>query len=205
MDKMKPDGWQISCRYYILIVVLLCFSLAACGLISKGLTTPLDPQQTAKLKPGLSVVYVDGFFRHIAELTRKKGALKKGRQGAPIPLLNHRFGKGEVFDSGRNRGVGMKMTGFINFRESGQYVLMAKSNDGIRVYVGDDVIVSDENVHSDRFSEPGSINISNTGWYPLEVLYFQRKGTATIEMHWKTPGANSFRVIPAEAYWHRSD
>ena len=122
-----------------------------------------------------------------------------GWTGNPILILNHRFGKGEVFDSGSSRGVGMEITGFIHFSGPGPYIFKAKSNDGVRI------TINDEEFHSDRYSQPGTVEVKKSCWYPLVISYFQRKGTAMLELYWKTPAASTFSIVPAEAYTHMRD
>jgi len=54
----------------------------------------------------------------------------------------------------------------------------------------------------DRYTEIGTASISETGWYPILIRYFQRKGTATVKLYWKKPGDKDFSVIPEAAYAH---
>lgn len=187
---------RFNCAMLVRFVFILLSGLAGCT--TSGVFQP----SAEGLEPGLAVVYFDADFKGRTTLPYPNVALGVGRQGKPIPMLNHRFGKGEVFDSGRNRHIGVLMTGFMNFPQTGNYILKANSNDGIRVYVNEKVIVEDWGRHSDRFSTPGGINIQKVGWYPLMIEYFQRRGTATIELYWKKPGSSDFAIIPAEAYGH---
>ena len=186
----------------LLTAIFIVFSVGKTGqvLAESSQTGPKIDEDT--LKPGLAVVYIYGFWRHIDQMLTDGKANQKAKPGKPIPLINHQFERGLVFDSGVTRGVGMKMTGFIRLPKSGKYGFMAKSNDGIRVFVIDQMVINDPTGHPARFSEPGSVEISDPGWYPLKILYFQRKGTAALEMHWKRPGDEAFSIIPAEAYAH---
>lgn len=165
---------------------------------------PVTPQPSGStLNPGLAVVYFyDYFARHLGPLTNNKLAIKKGRPGIPILYLNHQFGRDEIFDSGTNRGVAMRMHGVLLFAETGPYTLRALSNDGLRVYLGDQIIIDDPTQHSDRYAIQAVVKIKETGWYPMMVEYFQRKGTAAIKLFWRRPGADSFEPVPAEAYAH---
>jgi hypothetical protein len=162
---------------------------------------PVKPQpQIDKLIPGLAVRYIEKKFRHINEMPAEINAYAVGK---PILMLNHRFsGEEPVFDSGMAREVGLWITGWIRFSKTGQYDLMSRSNDGIRVWIGENQIIDDPEVHSDRFSPKASLTVTEAGYYPLKILYFQRKGTACIEMHWKMPGEMQFSIIPETAYSH---
>jgi hypothetical protein len=164
----------------------------------------LQPQpDRSALQPGLSVTYFyDYFARHLDPLTEGKLPNRRGRPGKTIPYLNHQFGRAEVFDSGSNRGVAMRLNGFIYFSQSGKFIFRALSNDGLRIYVSDQMIIDDPAQHSDRYSIRAIVEIKESGWYPIMVEYFQRKGTATIKLFWQRPLADEFEVVPAEAYAH---
>ena len=189
-----------------MILMMALFAGSAFGesdqTLSKN-TKPVPRVDENTLQPGLAVAYIYGFWRHMDEMLSDKAANRKAKPGEPIPFINHQFGKtGLIFGSGANRGVGVKMTGFIRLPKPGTYQFMAKSNDGIRVFVHNQRVIDDPAVHGDRLSEAGEVNISDPGWYPLQILYFQRKGSAVLEMHWKRPGDETFSIIPAEAYMH---
>ena len=166
--------------------------------------SPAHPQpSTGSLTPGLAVeFFFSYFFRHLDPLTKNKIAVKKGRPGKPIPYLNHQFLKSNVFDSGTNRGVAMRISGLLRFTEYGHYTFRALSNDGLRVYISDRLIIDDPAQHSDQYAIQAVVDITESGWYPLKVEYFQRKGTAAIKLFWRRPGKDNFEPLPAEAFAH---
>ena len=165
----------------------------------------LKPAQVSAetIKPGLDALYyIDFFKRDLTALPKGKSTEYHSFRKKPIQKLDHQFGQEPVFDSNSNRGVGMRMTGFLHFPENGVYELQALSNDGILLYLDDQLVLSDPKQHSDRMSNLGLVTIDTGGWYPLEVEYFQRKGTATLRLFWKKPGASDQEVVPASAYGH---
>jgi hypothetical protein len=197
----------------ILVCILGTYSLSPAAdsgssqsAVISGLKPELTLAQGSSLSPGLLPIYIDKFVRHIVELPLLDPKTTQAKRGKPILILNKTFGIGEkIFDSGRSRGLGIQMYGFIKFAQVGQYELMAKSNDGIRVTICGKITVDDPKVHGDQFSNVSALNITSPGWYPVMIQYFQRKGTACIEMHWKEPGSSQFTIIPADAYAHRAD
>jgi hypothetical protein len=150
------------------------------------------------------VTYYFKFFeRHLDALSAFAASPAHLRQaGRPILYLNHRFGKQEVFDSGTNRGVAMRMKGLIRFPQPGEYMFRALSNDGLRIRIGDALIIDDPSQHSDRYAVQAVVAINQAGWYPLAAAYFQRKGTASIALFWRRPEAKDFAPVPAESYAH---
>jgi len=161
-----------------------------------------EKNQTA---PGLSVVYTSNKIRHINEMPGSDWMIKNGTHGEPIRMIAHKFGSGEVFDSGKRRQVCVQMQGYLSFKKTGTYLIKANSNDGIRVFLDNKMILDDPVVHADRFTPPAEIEIKQPGPYPIMLRYFQRKGSATLEMHWKTPASDTFDFIPESAYSHDSN
>jgi hypothetical protein len=164
-----------------------------------------SPPAKKQTSPGLSVVYFYKKIRHINEMPNSKQMAEKGVPGEPIHMIDHQFGSGEVFGSGERQGVCVQMQGYLNFTNTGVYRIKAKSNDGIQVFLDKKMILNDPDVHAERFTSAAEIEIREPGHYVVLVRYFQRKGTATLEMYWKTPGAETFDIIPAMAYSHDSD
>jgi len=167
----------------------------------------LNPVEVAadQLQPGLAVRYFLQDFKHVDAMPTGAAIVKDGRLGKPIPQLNQRSNKGALFDSGTNELFGMHITGLIKLEQAGDYMFVAKSNDGIRVQLGDKRVVDDPDVHADRFSTPTAVKITKPGWYPITVQYFQRKFTAALELHWQPPGKNEFSPVPAEVFRHIPD
>jgi len=156
-----------------------------------------SPQPSAEaLEPGLAVEYISVFVRHVDQAE----ASGKGRPGQPLEMLDWNTLDGEVLTSGEDDGVAARITGFIRFAEAGTYMLTMQSNDGIRLLIGGKKIIEDPDVHRDRFSPIVPLQISTPGWYPLYLIYFERKGTSTLEMYWQPPGAEDFDFVPAEAF-----
>ncbi len=50
--------------------------------------------------------------------------------------------------------------------------------------------------------KPISVEIEQAGWYPLEVLYFEKKNTSTVQLRWSPPGGVGFTAVPASAFKH---
>ena len=165
---------------------------------------PADPQPAAEsLRSGLSVVYYFSYFeRHLDPLADIASMPSRGLAGKPIPYLNHSFGKEKVFDSGANRGVAMRMSGLIRFPIPGEYRFRAISNDGLRIRISGALIIDDPTQHSDRYAVQAVVAVQQAGWYPFAAEYFQRKGTATIGLFWRTPAASDFAPVPAASFAH---
>ena len=155
------------------------------------------------LRPGLtSWYYLEFFERDLQNLPGNERSNYPSFPGKPILELNHQFDEQNIFDSGTNRGVGLRMKGYINFAETGRYEIRALSNDGFILYLSDKLAISDPEQHSDRLSNIAGVSINHPGWYKVVAEYFQRKGTAALKLMWKTPGGSDFEPLPPSVYGH---
>jgi PA14 domain len=158
---------------------------------------PADPQPAAgTLQPGLAVNYMEVKARHVDEVEEAGD----GEPGPPLPQLDYQSGAGTVLTSDHADMVGARIRGFINFDQPGRWLLATQSNDGVRVRIDGKIIINDPDVHSDQFSMNAELNIAAAGWYKLEVSYFERKSTSTLQLYWQPPGGTEFVIVPAAAY-----
>lgn len=164
---------------------------------------PASPQpQASAVKSGLLAAYHFTYVRSIHEL-RRYAEPRKGEASGVLADLNHKFGPGKVFNTERDDGVGAHIVGMIKFDKPGTYQFEVTSNDGIRIMIGGKVVFEDPEVHADDTSDPISVKVDQPGWYPLDIWYFERKGTSTLQVRWKAPGQDGeFVPVPASAFGH---
>lgn len=188
----------------VLLVVLAMLTLSGCGMLRPKTTlAPLGQEIADNLHPGLLPRYFEKFKdRNVAMLPDDDTSRYKSWLGEPIHQLDNEFGIGNVFGSGTSRTIGVRMRGALYFAETGTYLFQALSNDGIEMYLGDQLVVHDPVQHSDQLSPKAEVKIDQPGWYPLRIDYFQRKGTATLKLYWQPPDTEAMTIIPASAYAH---
>jgi PA14 domain len=179
---------------------LLVVATAAGAEMLSGLKAA-EPQPSAEqLQPGLAVAYVYGRFNHLNEFKTKKF-----EAGKPLPQLDYRMGEGAVLTTKERDQVGALITGFIRFEKAGTYGFDVTSNDGVRVEIGDKLLYEDPTVHSDDTSDRIDVKIDQPGWYPIRILYYEKKGTATLVLRWVPPPADPKAkpaAVPAAAFGH---
>lgn len=165
----------------------------------------LDVQpNAADLTAGLAVDYYFNIFNFVDEV-REWAELQPGQSGQPLQSLDYNVGSGSVLTSDRPDGVGAIIGGLINFSTSGTYTMAARSNDGIELTIGGETILSDPTVHADRFSNLVTVEIAEPGWYPLDLVYFEKRNTSTLELYWATPdGDGALNFVPPTVFAHRS-
>ena len=163
---------------------------------------PAAPQpDAATLKDGLAVRYYFAKLNHIDELVGWT-KMEDGVAGTPLPMLDYEDSQGNVLTTTSNTLVGAHITGFIEFAEPGTYRLQVISNDGVRVTLGGAMIFEDPGVHKAEASPDLVFDVAGPGWYPLDILYFQKKGTWTLQLRWQPPGAPGFVPVPGASLKH---
>ncbi len=189
-------GWIIG--------LLVALGLAIAGPAGAAEPQPLDPQPgPGDLEAGLSVEYFEAYFREIEDFEYWMED-NKGKPGEPIPALNYRVAGGTVLTSGKTDGVGAKIEGLIHLSKVGTYAFTVQSNDGFVLDLGGAPLLEAPDVHGDRYSRIAKPTIAQPGWYRLSVLYFERKGTSTLQLYWRPPGEENaeFVMVPAAAFAH---
>ena len=194
---------------WILLITGLILTGCA-GVHDGGFLQPATPARSADtggLKPGLAVLYFPNtFVRHVDALPRGDKARRQGVPGPAVTNLNRRFGRGQVFDSGTNRGIGLEMSGLILLDQPGRYRFQVNSNDGFRLFLDGRSLLEDPAWHAsgDRLTPPADFEVSAPAWYSLRIRFFQRKGTASFQFFWMPPGSTEFTPVPGQVLAHLS-
>jgi hypothetical protein len=99
-----------------------------------------------------------------------------------------------------------RWTGFIEAPLSGEYSFHTFSNDGVRLWVDDRLIVEDWTDHGEK-EDVGRITLEGGRRYPFRMEYFYNGGQGVSRLWWTPPGgtkgpvpANAFR-LPAGTGW----
>jgi len=160
---------------------------------------PVSPQPTAaQLRPGLETFYFRGDFQDVDRMPTSGAG---GRRGAPQPNLYANAVQGELWEAGARELYGVVFTGLIRL-EAGTYQFAMNSNDGSRVTLDKRRILDDPEPHPTQLKISGPVAIAASGWYPILVQYFQRRGGAALELFWQPPGSANRSVIPPDAFAH---
>ncbi len=199
--KRMRTGW--------IIPLLIGFFLMGCASVQDGgFLKPAAPAMSPDaddLKPGLAALYFHKtFVRHVDALPQGEKARSTGVPGPAISDLNRRFGRGQVFDSGTNRGIGVEMSGFILLDKPGRYRFQVNSNDGFRLFLDGRSLLEDPAWHAsgDQLTPPAEFEVNAPAWYSLRIRFFQRKGTAAFQFYWMPPGNNEFAPVPSRVLAH---
>ena len=188
------------------------FFLAALLAVATGVLAPrADASETiavavpqpdaAAIRPGLSVKYYQDRFDHIDEVINASTWMKPVR-GEPLPMLNYNVGAGPVLTNKNDDMVGAFIQGYIKIDKPGTYLFSVQHNDGVRVWIGNKMIYDAPFVAPDTWSPNIEVVAEDAGWYPVRMIYYEKKSTSTLELYWQGPGASSFEFVPASAFGH---
>ena len=88
-------------------------------------------------------------------------------------------------------------TGYVAPPTSGNYVFRTESDDGIRVWVNNVLVIDAWSDHKLREDRSSSIALQANTAYTIRVAYFESSGSSTARLQWQTPGSTTFSAVPA--------
>ena len=86
----------------------------------------------------------------------------------------------------RNDHAALAFTGFINVPEDGIYEFFTTSDDGSRLYIGDEQVVENDGLHG-MIERSGQVGLQ-AGYHAIRVEYFNATGGKGLEVRWAGPG-----------------
>jgi fibro-slime domain-containing protein len=182
------------------------FVLSGLLAVAMHILVPMASAQVAApaKQPGLAPVYFYGIaYDDISEFYDRPRA--EGKPGPPLLVVDYRSGSGQVLTSDDSNLVGAHIEGLIHLDAAGTYEFAFESNDGVRLEIDGKLVVEDTGVHSDQFSDVREMSISQPGWYPLTIWYFEKRNTSTLRLFWRKPGEDPYarmQIVPAAALAH---
>ncbi|MEM1074738.1 MAG: PA14 domain-containing protein [Pseudomonadota bacterium] len=174
------------------------------GVWAQGVTLKLaNPQpSTGSLSKGLAVSYakVPGDTR---ELSQVRKAIAKAKPGEPLKGLSYDDTPATrpALTSDRKQLVGAAISGYIKFDRAGAYTLDFLNNDGLELFIGGEQVADYDGVHACGYAGEVEVNVPQVGYYEVEAVYFQRKGTSCLMMEWG-PDSDGLEQVPDSAFFH---
>lgn len=162
---------------------------------------PADPQPSG-LKPGLSVRYA--YPHDVKSLTEASSALKiNAEPGRPLSGLDHRdTNEGEItLTSKQSEKVVAGIKGYVHFDQPGLHSIDFLTNDGLRANIGGQLVGHFDGRQTCDSTIMSEVEVPKAGWYKLDILYFQRYGTACLHMRMGAKGKRP-RWMPDQAFGH---
>ncbi len=89
----------------------------------------------------------------------------------------------------------IRWTGYVKIDEPDLYEFYTISDDGVRLWVDDQQIIDDWQIHS-GFLDKGELRLT-AGYHKIRLEYYQGNGDMVMKLHWKRPADSQKKVIPA--------
>ncbi|MGR3760054.1 PA14 domain-containing protein [Roseobacteraceae bacterium NS-SX3] len=174
--------------------------LAATALAAAPLKLKPANPQPGGLKPGLSVRYA--YPEDVKTLAEASAALKQGAQaGRPLKGLDYRdTAEGQpALTSKRAEFVAASIRGFVRFDKPGVYDIDFLTNDGLRARIGGQVVGQFDGRQTCDSTITSTVEVPQAGWYPVDILYFQRYKTSCLHMR-MGPQGGRLKWMPNSAF-----
>ncbi|KIN61145.1 hypothetical protein Z945_2130 [Sulfitobacter noctilucae] len=178
------------------------FLLASPAFAAPLALTPADPQpKPSELASGLAVAYA--YPGEVRTIQAANSALGKARKGRPLRGLSYQDNNegDKTLTAKTGTKVAAKITGYIRFDAPGTYKVNVISNDGIQASIGGKEIAFNDGIHGCEPAGVTEVSVPVAGWYALDATYFQRKGTACLEMDWNVGGKTG--AVPDTAFAYK--
>ena len=179
-------------------LAMLCATTLSAGALK---LSPANPQPTG-LKPGLAVVYA--YPLDVKSLKQARSALNSStKAGPPLLGLDYRdTNEGErTLTATRARNVVAHITGYVRFDKPGKHSIDFLSNDGMVATIGGQEVSKFDGRQPCEPTYGSDVEVPVAGWYELDLIYFQRGGTACLHMR-SGPAGKRAKWMPNDAFGH---
>jgi len=153
--------------------------------------TLLEPVESlppdASLQPGLSYAYFEKAIQSLDELAglpaKKEGFLPEGEY---LQLAE------------RSDSFALVFTGYLDIPKTGVYTLVLRSDDGARLYLGEELLVDNDGSHSARNRE--GVQALQAGLHPVRLEYFDDYSGETLQITLIDQDGNKTMLKPVD-FW----
>ena len=151
--------------------------------------TSLRSLQPKSLMPGLRIVYVEGNFEKLPEFAEYP---PKWSGMVSSPSLEAVTTREDHF--------AIQFSGLLNAPVEGVYDFSLISDDGSRLWIGNQLVADNDGSHSVK-TVPGKVALK-TGWHAFKLEYFEDYDGQSLALLWAPPGYR-LRAIPDSHFSHQ--
>jgi len=151
---------------------------------------PREPVKVAGLAPGLAYEYYEGDWQRLPDFDRL------------TPVASGAAATADLAVRKRDDGFAVRFTGYIRVPANGVYAFYLTSDDGSRLWIGDDLVVDHDGLHS-TCEQRGQI-ILEAGTHPITIAAFEAGGAQHLQVEYSGPGI-ARKPIPEGALCRRGD
>jgi len=149
---------------------------------------PRPAVQNISVNPGVFYNYYEGDWDKVPDFSKLK----------PI-----QYGACSVLDLSckkRKEYYGFEFTGYIKVPKDGVYAFFIESDDGSKIYIGDDLVVDNDGLHG--LTEKRGLVALASGLHPIRIYYFNKTGGEGLTVSYQGPGIAK-QPVPAAMLGHK--
>ncbi len=90
----------------------------------------------------------------------------------------------------------VRWDGYIRATQTGTYRFQTVSDDGMRLYINNTLVINRWNNHSAITDTTGDFNLVAGNTYSIRLEYYENTGDAIIRLRWQLPGSSTYEAIP---------
>ncbi|GGF08503.1 PA14 domain-containing protein [Hymenobacter cavernae] len=158
------------------------FRRTATGGSTAGLRTPENPANTVG---GLTFKYYEGYWNQVPNFS------------SLTPMSSGWAATANLDGRQRDSNYALQYTGYITVPTDGQYTFTTGSDDGSQLFIGSQLVVDNDGMHSYR-EQSGAIGLK-AGTHAITITYVQGSGGQTLNVSYVGPNMTK-QTIPASAY-----
>ncbi|MCS3903947.1 MSHA biogenesis protein MshQ [Methylohalomonas lacus] len=87
--------------------------------------------------------------------------------------------------------------GALHVENSGSYQFQTVSDDGVRLFVNDQLVINNWTDHASTTNTSNSVSLTGGQTYSIRLEFYENGGQAEIRLRWRQGGSGSFSAIPA--------
>jgi hypothetical protein len=114
------------------------------------------------------------------------------------PKINFNWWMGSPANGVHINRFSVRWTGFFKPIKSGRYNFYTKSDDGVRLWLNNNLIINNWNDH-DLTEKSKSVNLEAGHMYPIKIEYYENTGRAQIQLYFSGPDIKK-RTIPSDLF-----
>ncbi|KQV50767.1 hypothetical protein ASC95_15585 [Pelomonas sp. Root1217] len=169
------------------------YNKVSIGEFKVGKTLAASAMPKSAKPGGLHYSYYEGEWDALPDFEKLK-ALQSG-------ITNKDF---DVNRLPRQTNFACLIEGYIEIQKAGYYIFALDSDDGSKLYLGENLLISYDGLHGDGSPKTYLIPLEK-GFYPIRMEYFQKAGGAHLKLQYVVPGEEKPRPIsiPFELQYSR--
>ncbi len=90
----------------------------------------------------------------------------------------------------------VRWDGYLKVTTSGNYQFETVSDDGVRVWINNQLVIDNWTNHSQTSDTSAAIALTAGNNYPVRVEYYEAGGVSVIALHWKAPSDTAYASLP---------